>query len=136
MSKHTRTQRLGVKTGRLLSKFSFVLATLGGYVALSLMMYLWLAIDLSQWRGNAAVIAYDVALGGSPLPYAAVVSPFPFLWKALEIFHAFAWLIIPVLAATMVDAAYRMFEEDRRRKERALRRSIRRWAKNQGMSGE
>ena len=138
MAKHslTRKEKLVVNTGRLLSKSGFVAGILGGYVMLSFMMYLWLVLDLGHWRGDSAVIAYDVALGGSPLPYDIVLSRFPFLLIALEVFHGVAWLIVPVLAATMVDAAYRTFEEDRRRKERELRRSIGRWARKQGMSVE
>jgi hypothetical protein len=82
------------------------------------------------------MIAYDVAFGGSPLPYADVLSNFPVLWKAVQIFHIVAWLIVPVLAATMVDAAYRMFEENQRRKERKLRRSIRAWGKSRNIPKE
>lgn len=129
MSKQPFTERLVVRTGRLLSKFSFVAGTLGGYIILGLIVYLWLVVDLGQWRGYPAMIAYDVAFGGSPLPYAGVLSNFPVLWKAVQIFHVVAWLIVPVLAATMVDAAYRVFEENQRRKERKLRRLIRAWGK-------
>lgn len=136
MPKQGASQRLVVRIGRFLSTFSFVACTLGGYIVLSLLIYLWLVVDLSHWTGHAGVIAYDVALGGSPLPYGALLSDFPFLWKALQIFHFFAWLIVPVLAATMVDAAYRLYEENQRRKERKLRRSIRRWGKLRGLTGE
>jgi hypothetical protein len=133
---HARKEKFLVKTGRLLSNSGFVARALAGYVLLSFTMYLWLVIDLGHWRGDSGVIAYDVALGGSPLSYDIVLSRFPFLFIALEVFHGLAWLIVPVLAATMVDAAYRTFEEDRRRKETELRRSIGRWARKQGMSTE
>lgn len=120
---------LVVKAGRLLSKFSFVAGTLGGYIVLSLLVYFWLAMDFSQWRGYPAVIAYDVALGGSPRPYAEILSNSPVLWKAIQVFHVIAWLIVPILAATMVDAAHRMYSENQLRKERNLRRSIRAWGR-------
>jgi hypothetical protein len=136
MVNQRRVERLVVRLGRLLSKFSFVAGTLGIYIVLSLLIYLWLVVELRHWTGDAAVIAYDVSLGGSPLPYCLLLSEFPYLWKALEVFHFFAWLIVPVLAATMVDAAYRMFEENQRRKERQLRRSIGRWGKQMGYEGD
>lgn len=136
MSEERFTERLVVRIGLLLSKFSFVAGTLVGYIVLSLLMYLWLVVALSQWRGYPAMIAYDVAFGGSPLPYAAVLSNYPVLWKAVQIFHIFAWLIVPILAATMVDAAYRMFEENQRRKERKLRRSISAWGKSRNIPEE
>lgn len=123
-------RKLIVKAGRLLSNCSFVAVTLGCYIILCLIMYLWLVIDLSQWLGYSAIIAYDLALGGSPLPYVHVLSDYPVLWRALKIFHGVAWLIVPVLAASMVDAAYRTYEQDQRRKELKLRRSIRAWVRN------
>jgi hypothetical protein len=136
MSEQPYSEKLVVSIGQLLSKFSFVAGTLCGYVFLTLIMYFWLVLDFSQWRGYPPMIAYDVAFGGSPLPYADVLSNSPGLWKAVQIFHILAWLIVPILAATMVDAAYRMFEENQRRKERRLRRSIRAWGKSRNIPEE
>lgn len=132
------TRRPIVKTGRLLSNWKFVAFTLVGYIALCLIIYLWLVITLGRWLGYSAIIAYDVSLGGSPLPYVHVLSDYPVLWRGLKAFHAIAWLIVPVLAATMVDAISRTYVEDQRRKELKLRRSIRAWVrlrlKNQHLS--
>src|SRR5256885_16130345 len=97
MAKHaSKAERTRIRVGRLLAHSEFLLIILGAYVALAIIIYGWLVIDLQRWRGYPTLILYDVAFGGSPLAYMTVLSDFPWLWQTLKLFHFFAWLIVPL----------------------------------------
>ena len=115
---------IGDAVGRFLSNFSYVLGTLGLYLFLSAVTFIWLAIDVDRYR--AATITYDVATGGNPLEYIGELQrPYPVLWGWIVFFHILAWLVVPVLAATAVDAAYRKWDERKEEAERRLRKIFR-----------
>jgi hypothetical protein len=122
--------------GRSTANLKRLGATLGAYVALSVGTYLWLAADLKTLRGAAATIAYDLSTGGSPLQYSSEIRPaFPALWFWLSLFHIVSWLIVPVLAATTIDVAYRIYEQKRLRAEKRLRRRFRNFGITRGLKG-
>jgi len=58
-------------------------------------------------------IAYAIATGGDPFNFSELAQPHPLLWVWILIVHVLSWLIVPVLAATAIDAAYRKWEERR-----------------------
>jgi hypothetical protein len=133
----TRLELFGGSLGRFLSNLRYLGWTLGVYGGLSLGTYAWLAIQFGTVKGKAITIAYDVATGGNPLAYTGEVKPsFPGLWIWISVFHVLAWVAIPVLVATTVDATYRLYEQARIRAERRLRRRIRNHGrKKYGLSG-
>lgn len=128
-------ERIGNWVGRFLSNFSFVLVTLLGYLILSLGTYLWIAIDLGYFVGKPVNIAYKVATGSDPLEYVGDLHQFWFLWAWILVFHVISWLVVPVLAATAVDAAYRVVEERKTRAERNLRTKLAAIGRKRGFSG-
>lgn len=131
----TVLEEVGSKTGRVLVKFNYVVALLGGYTLLSLFTGVWLTIDLGAFRGLASMISYEVSTGGSPLPFIRdIEKPFPYLWAWLLFFRVISWLIVPVLIATAVDAAYRILETRRAKALRRMRRRFRRECEREGVT--
>lgn len=129
------TENLGNWAGRFLSNFSYVLVTLLIYIILSLGTYIWLSVDMGSFTGKSANIAYKVATGSDPLEYVEDLNKYSFLWAWILVFHVISWLVVPVLTATAVDAAYRVFEARRTRAEKDLRRRLRAIGRERGLSG-
>ena len=129
------TKKIGHLVGRFLSNFHNVFVTLVIYLVLGFGTYVWLAIDLGSFSGKSTNIAYKVATGSDPLEYVDVINKFPFLWAWILIFHVLSWLVVPVLTATAVDAAYRIAEETRIEAERDMRLRLRAIGRARGLSG-
>jgi len=75
-----------------------------------LITYVVLRATIGPGRG-ASFIAYEIATGGDPFNFKELAAPHPILWVWILILHAVSWLMVPVLAATAVDAAYRRWEQ-------------------------
>jgi len=105
------TKRLGMAFGRFFENFTAVLLALLLYLVLTVLTYFALAWSLPD-KGTAAFITYEVATGGDPKDFRGDVKQFP-LWLWILAMHVASWLIVPVLAATAVDAAYRVLESRR-----------------------
>lgn len=106
--------------GGFFSNFTRVLQMLFIYVVLCVGTYILLIAELGPDK-RAAFIAYQVATGGDPYNFSEALRPFPFTWGWILVLHVLSWLIVPVLAATAIDAAYRAHEEKKARAERALK---------------
>jgi hypothetical protein len=129
-------KRTGVAIGRFLSNFSYVLSTLLLHVLLSGITYLVLKIVLGSGK-REAFIAYEIATGGDPFNFSDIFSPHPILWAWILMFHVISWLIVPVLAATAVDAAYRVWEEKRLEVDKRLQEQMRAVVERQiGVTGD
>lgn len=104
------TNKTGAATGRFLSSFSYVLTTLTIYSVLCLVTYILLLMTLEPQDGPS-FIAYEITTGGDPFNFREVAPSHPVLWIWILFMHILSWLIVPVLAATAIDAAYRQWEE-------------------------
>jgi len=109
---------IGRKTGQYLTNLTYVVATLVIYGFLSVLTYLWMASKLSSTQ--ARFIAYEVSTGGDPFNFAAQLSQHVWLWRWVLVFHVVSWIIVPVLAATAVDATFRLWEQRRLELDRKL----------------
>lgn len=121
ISRHAN--KAGSVTGRFLSSFSYVLTTLFVYFVACFITYLALRIGFGPDQG-AAFIAYEMATGGDPYNFKELAPAHPVLWVWMLVLHLLSWLIVPVLAATAVDAAYRKWEERRQELDLELRDEI------------
>lgn len=108
LSGHLET--VGRAAGRFLSSFSYVLTTLLVYVVMCFITYGVITLALGANKG-AAFITFEIATGGDPYNFKEIAAAHPFLWIWILALHAMSWLIVPVLAATAVDAAYRNWED-------------------------
>jgi hypothetical protein len=104
--------KAGTAGGRFLSSFNYLLIALLIYIVLCLVMYLVLNVTLGPNAG-ASFITFDIATGGDPFNFKEVAFSHPVVWVWILVVHAVSWLMVPVLAATAVDAAYRKWEERR-----------------------
>lgn len=133
----SKVERAGRWTGQFLADFSYLLSTLLVYVILVVGTYLVLLWKLWPDQEKALFIAYEAATGADPFNFASDLKRFFWLWVWIMVFHVISWLAVPVLAATAVDAACRIFEEKRSRGERSLRRRIRLMGEEHlGLSGK
>jgi hypothetical protein len=108
--------------GRSASSKKFLLTTLLVFVALWLMLFVSLYVQLFDFE-KAGFIAYVVATGGDPFNFRDL-SEQRFIWIVITILHVFSWLIVPVLIATIIDAAYRVYEERGLRARRIVRKQL------------
>lgn len=122
--------RVSSLTGRFLSSVPNVLSTLGIYVVLSWLTYFVLTGVYGFDQGKAFRITYAVAGAGDPFALPDVQQHY-WLWRWLLVFRVLAWLLIPVLVATAVDAAYRVFETNKKRSEARVRRQMRKIGREQ-----
>lgn len=106
------TDRAGSKAGGFLSSFGYVILTLCFYVLLCFITYLVLRANLGS-DGGAAFISFEIATGGDPFNFKDLAFSHPILWIWILVLHVASWLMVPVLAATAVDAAHRKWEERR-----------------------
>ena len=140
MSYRSRMDALGNWVGRRFSNFAFVVNLVLGYTGLSLLT--WAVVTcLSGDPTKAAQAAYTVATGGDPYPFTGDVNPsaggFRWLvWQWLRLLHIFSWLLVPVLIASTIDAAYKVNERKRRLAEGRSRRRLRKLGERAGLSGE
>jgi hypothetical protein len=109
------TAKVGAKLGGFLSNLTYVMSTLLIYLVISILTCIWLLFQLAPQYSKAAFIAYEMATGGDPYNFASELQQYFILWIWVLIFHVISWLIVPVLAATAVDAAFRTY--DMRRQE-------------------
>ena len=105
----SHTNKVGSAVGRFLSSFGYVLTTLIVYLVMCFATYLVLRIGLGLGNG-ASFIAFEIATGGDPYNFKEIAASRPVLWMWMLALHVLSWLIVPVLAATAVDAAYRRWE--------------------------
>ena len=105
---------VGERLGRYLSNFASVIVTLVIYVVLSLVTYVLLVQELPTEK-RPGFIAYEIATGGDPINFEADIQTHYWTWRWILLFHVVSWLIVPVLAATAVDAAFKTYEERRKR---------------------
>ena len=111
---------ISIKLGRFLSNLQYVLSTLVVYVALGFLTFFLLAIQSDINKTKAGFIAYEMSTGGDPYNFLAEVQHHSLLWSWLLVFHVISWLIVPILAATAVDGAFRSWEQKRLRLESKL----------------
>lgn len=129
-------ENVGDFAGHFLANFTAVLVTLLVYTLAAIVTYFIVLQTVNPEVSEAFRITYAVATGGDPYDFANQLSPHPWLWNWILIFHVISWLIVPVLAATAVDAAYRVVERRRHQAELALRRRLRRIGLAAGVSEE
>ncbi|HKP86149.1 MAG TPA: hypothetical protein VJZ26_08635 [Blastocatellia bacterium] len=115
---------IGVTLGRFLSDFRFVLLTLLVHVILAMLTWLLLAINIPPEKASAGFLAYEIATGGDPFNFKECFQAHYFLWTWVLVFHVASWLIVPVLAATAVDAAHRIWEERQLSLDKYLRTQV------------
>ena len=115
----------GRSTGRFLSNFGYVLTTLVIYLFFCLVTYAVLRIGLGADAGPS-LITYIIATGGDPYNFKELSTTRPVIWGFIIVLHIFSWLIVPVLAATAVDAAYRKWEDRVRELDTELTDEVRR----------
>jgi hypothetical protein len=111
--------RVGLKVGKFLTSLTYLVATLLVYAILSVLTYLWLSFTLSN-SGSAGFIAYEISTGGDPFNFRTDLAQHVWLWRWILLFHVLSWLVVPVLAATAVDATYRLLEQRRLELDRRL----------------
>lgn len=128
-------EKVGDKTARFLSDFGSVMTTLFLYLLVCLITYICLAVSFGSARGEAWRIAFDVSTGGEPYNHDDALKHFPTLWMWLHVVHVLSWLIVPVLAATAIDAAYRIPERKKGKAERRILRGIRKRGRAEGLTG-
>jgi len=124
-------ERAGSKTGAFLSHFPSVLITLLVYLSLSVVT--WGALCWKfypDWK-KSLVIAYTIATAGDPLPFRSDFRSSLLLFSWLLFFRIIAWLLVPVLVATAIDASYRSWETRRREAEARILRHLRKYAKEE-----
>lgn len=112
--------KLGLKLGRFFSNFRAILWVLGLYVVMSVVTFLALACKLYPNYSKAAFIAFEIATGGDPFNFSGDLNKFTYLWLWVLFLHLISWLLVPVLTATAIDAAYRIWEERRIKLERII----------------
>lgn len=117
--------KTGRATGRFLSNFGYVLTTLIIYVLFSLVTYGVLRVGLGANAGPS-LITFIIATGGDPYNFKELSTTHPVVWGFIIVLHVLSWLIVPVLAATAVDAAYRKWEERVRELDTELTDEVRR----------
>lgn len=100
----------GRVTGRFLSSFTYVLTTLLVYAIICLLTYVFVRLTLGPNEG-ASFVTFEIATGGDPFNFKELAVSHPILWIWLLLVHSMSWLIVPVLAATAVDAAFRQWED-------------------------
>jgi hypothetical protein len=103
---------LGLKVGRFFSKFRSIILVLFLYLIISLITFFALACSLYPDYRKAAFTAFEVATGGDPYNFSEL-NKFTYLWLWILSLHIISWLLVPVLMATAIDAAYRIWEERR-----------------------
>ncbi len=96
--------------GKAFSSFGYLLAALASYVCLCFLTYAVLRTELGSNQG-ASFITFEIATGGDPYNFKELAFSHPLLWLWILILHLLSWLMIPILAATAVDAANRKWEE-------------------------
>jgi hypothetical protein len=101
---------LGEKLGRFLSNFTYVLLTLFVHIGLTILTYILLSYALPAEK-SAGFIAYEIATGGDPYNFVGDIQSHYWTWRWILLFHVISWLIVPVIAATAVDAAFRIYEQ-------------------------
>ncbi|SRR6266851_403270 len=106
--------------GKLLSSFSYVLTALVIYVILCLVTYIVLRITLGS-DGGASFITFEIATGGDAFNFKELAVSHPIVWVWILVVHVASWLMVPVLAATAIDAAIRKWDERRLALEMELR---------------
>jgi hypothetical protein len=104
-------RRLGQRSGRFLSDFPSVVVTLLIYILLTVATYIWMKIQIASPTPNHLFITYELATGADPAQFVTSIQNFRLLWYWVLIFHVVSWLIVPVLAATAVTAAFNVWEE-------------------------
>lgn len=134
--KSSWTEGLGNRIGHFLSNFTYVAITLGVYIFLSIVTFIVLFWVFSPEYGKGFLIAYGVTTGGDPLGFADELDGHKLVWAWLLILHLLSWLVVPVLAATAVDAAYRVVEQRRTRATKELNNQIGEVGKEIGLSDE
>jgi hypothetical protein len=103
---------LGEKLGHFLSNFTYVLITLLSHIGLTISTYVLLSYELPSEK-SARFIAYEIATGGDPYNFVGDMQSHYWTWRWILLFHIISWLMVPVIAATAVDAAFRIYEHRR-----------------------
>ena len=111
--------RVGLRVGKFLTNLTYLVVTLLVHAMLSVLTYFWLSFTLSN-PGSARFIAYEISTGGDPFNFSADLAKHVWLWRWILLFHVLSWLVVPVLAATAVDATYRLLEQRRLELDRRL----------------
>lgn len=124
----SQLERIGRSVGRFFSNLSYLLTALAAYCTLSFITFLFLLWKLWPNYQKAGFIAYEVATGGDPFNFTSAVGQYRFVWTWLLGLHVIAWLAVPILIGTAIDAAYRVYEARRQRTERILQKIIRKKA--------
>ena len=129
---HQRTivRRLSVWIGRLFSNPEALLYALLIYVALTAGLFLAMLWNLWPNVNDASFAAYEIATGGDPFNFKKDWGKDRLIWTWILVLHVVSWLIVPVLIATAIDAAYRIFEQTSRA-EKTLREIIGGTARNE-----
>lgn len=133
LSGKSRLERFSRSVGRFFSDLNYLLKALGSYVILSLITFLLLLWPLWPHYQKAGFIAYKIATGGDPFNFTADVGHYRFVWTWLLLLHTIAWIAVPALIGTAVDAAYRVYEDRRYRAAKTLQKIMRKKAATLGL---
>lgn len=115
--------KAGTAGGRFLSSFNYVLTALLIYLILCLVTYMVLRIALGPNAG-ASFVTFEIATGADPFNFKELAISNPVVWVWILVVHMASWLMVPVLAATAVDAAHRKWEERRQALDTELREEM------------
>lgn len=125
----TSFERFTHKFGRFFSSLNSLILALAGYLFISLITYVSLLAQFWPSYSKAGFITYEIATGGDPFNFQAELAGHHLLWHWLLSVHVGAWLIVPILIGTAVDAAFRQYEERQAEREKRLRKIIRKEAR-------
>lgn len=110
----TINQRVVHQFGYFFSHLGLVLGTLTCYLLFSIATYLVLVLLYHLPKMKSLWITYTAATASDPLPFETDLKGAPGLLIWILLFRLFSWLLVPVLIAAAVDAAYRVFETRRK----------------------
>jgi hypothetical protein len=111
--------------GRFFSNPQYLLVSLLAYLGLCLLLYILVLSKLPLDYDKAAFVTFDIATGGDPYNFTADLISNKLIWTWALVIHLLSWLIMPVLIAMVVDAAYNFFEEGKIKAERKVQKRIR-----------
>lgn len=104
--------------GRFFVNFHYLFICLVTYVVLAIITWGYLCGRFDLKIGTA--IAYTLATGGDPYSQPKTAELGWVCWLWFYCFHVLSWLVVPVLIATAIQAAYLTSEERKRQAEQVI----------------
>jgi hypothetical protein len=123
--------------GRFFSNPQYLIISLLAYLGLCLFLYILVLCKLPLDYDTAGFVTFDIATGGDPHNFTEKLTTSSLIWTYALGIHFLSWLIMPVLIAMVVDAAYKFFEESKIKAEKKVEKRIRQIGRDRlDLSGE